>query len=492
MYVRHGFLVLGLTIILLSNAIAGCLNSPDIDSDGIEDSNDNCIDIFNENQADYDDDGIGNKCDDDDDDDGFLDINDSHPLDATESSDIDNDGIGDNSDDDIDGDGTNNFDDAYPLDYSEQRDTDLDGIPNGVDDDDDGDGISDSEDPFDLTPHSTLKSIGPFTAGTKDITFESSRGHEITLQIWYPTTENSSERVIYNNVLPGFALDDTKPDCSETRPVSIYSHGFPSIRWGSAFMMEYLASHGFISIAPDHRYGTLLDANPNKLGELLLSMPLDVSESFDWLIEQNKADGELANCIIPENGYSMIGQSTGGYASMMISGAQISLEDIELGCNDENMNDQIKLINCNAIDFLEDNEEMVVNESIMLQDSRVWATILLSPWNGTVLNEGISNVSVPSLVLTGDVDDSATISEVNNSVSKLGDNLVNYGIFNNSGHYAFAPIGCAARGCDGLLDIGISTDLANESAIIFLAQQLNWPFSEEYHYPISEYILWRY
>ena len=115
---RHGFLVLGLTIILLSNAIAGCLNSPDIDSDGIEDSNDNCIDIFNENQADYDDDGIGNKCDDDDDDDGFLDINDSHPLDATESSDIDNDGIGDNSDDDIDGDGTNNFDDAYPLDYS--------------------------------------------------------------------------------------------------------------------------------------------------------------------------------------------------------------------------------------------------------------------------------------------------------------------------------------------------------------------------------------
>ena len=122
-----------------------------------------------------------------------------------------------------------------------------------------------------------------------------------------------------------------------------------------------------------------------------------------------------------------------------------------------------------------------MNGSIMRQDSRVWATILLSPWNGTVLNKGISNVSVPSLVLTGDVDDTTTISEVNNTVSKLGDNLVNYGIFNNSGHYAFAPIGCAARGCDGLLDIGISTDLANESAIIFLAQQLNWPFSEEYH-----------
>jgi hypothetical protein len=84
------------------------------------------------------------------------------------------------------------------------------------------------------------------------------------------------------------------------------------------------------------------------------------------------------------------------------------------------------------------------------------------------------------------------ISEVNNTSMRLGENLVNYGIFNNSGHYAFAPIGCFVRGCEGLLDIDISTVLANESAIIFLAQQLKWPGSEMYDYPISDYISWKY
>jgi len=473
-----------ITLVFLLNIIAGCISESDIDLDNISDVDDNCIEIFNPNQLNNDADEFGDLCDDDDDNDGILDIYDSHPLDESESSDLDGDGIGDNSDEDIDGDGTDNIDDIYPLDSNEQRDTDFDGIPNGIDDDDDGDGISDLEDPFDLTPFSSLLEPGPFTAGTKDLTFNSPRGHEITLQIWFPAIEKSGSKVIYNNVLPGFALDDTTPDCSESRPVSIYSHGFPSIRWGSAFLMENLATHGFISIAPDHRYGTLLDADPDKIGEILLSMPLDIMESFDWLINQNNDDGELSNCIIAENGYSMIGQSTGGYASMMISGAEISLSDLETGCASGNP------IHCNAIDFWLSNYEL--NDTLLLNDDRVWASILLSPWNGTVLDQGISSVLVPTLILTGDVDDTTVISEVNNTSTILGNNLVNYGIFNNSGHYAFAPIGCFVRGCDGLLDVNISTVLANQSVIIFLAQELNWPGSELYEYPESEYISWKY
>ncbi|MBT6776108.1 MAG: hypothetical protein HOA89_05250 [Euryarchaeota archaeon] len=474
-----------MTIFLLSNLMVGCImEGPDSDLDGVEDSIDNCVDVSNTNQLNHDGDDFGNLCDDDDDNDSILDVNDSHPFDSTESSDLDGDGIGDNSDNDIDGDGTDNLEDAYPLDPSEQRDTDLDGIPNGIDDDDDNDGISDAEDPFDLTPASSLLETGLFVAGTKDVTFLSPRGHEITLQVWYPIIEESAERVIYNNVLPGFALDDTTPDCSEPRPVTIYSHGSPSIRWGSAFMMENLATHGFISLAPDHRYGTLLDANPDKLGEMLLSMPLDIMESFDWLINQNNQEGEFNNCIIPDNGYSVIGQSTGGYASMMISGAEILFNDLKSGCDDGN------LINCDIINYWESNFGFF--ESISLSDIRVKSAILLSPWNGSVLNSGISSVSIPTLVLTGDIDDTTVIFEVNNTSFQLGDNLVNYAIFNNSGHYAFAPIGCAARGCDGLLDISVSTDLANVSSIIFLAQQLNWPDSELYEFPDSEHITWKY
>ncbi|MBT4180036.1 MAG: hypothetical protein HOE00_00315, partial [Euryarchaeota archaeon] len=189
-------------------------------------------------------------------------------------------------------------------------------------------------------------------------------------------------------------------------------------------------------------------------------------------------------CIIPDNGYSVIGQSTGGYASMMISGAEILFNDLKSGCDDGN------LINCDIINYWESNFGFF--ESISLSDIRVKSAILLSPWNGSVLNSGISSVSIPTLVLTGDIDDTTVIFEVNNTSFQLGDNLVNYAIFNNSGHYAFAPIGCAARGCDGLLDISVSTDLANVSSIIFLAQQLNWPDSELYEFPDSEHITWKY
>ena len=475
-----------ISILLFSSSLTGCISESDVDSDDVADKKDNCPDIFNPEQLDYDEDEVGDLCDLDDDNDGFLDANDSHPLDFDENRDLDGDGIGDNSDEDIDGDGVENSEDYYPYDSNEKWDTDLDGIPNGVDNDDDGDGWNDSVDPFDLSPVTSLLENGPFTSGTMDVVFMSPRGHEVTLQIWYPTKENDGEEVIYDNVLPGLALDDTKPDCSEPRPVTIYSHGFPSIRWGSAYMMESLATHGFISIAPNHIYGTVFDVDIDKFPDHILSRPDDIMESFDWLVSQNNITGDLFNCITPEEGYSMIGQSTGGYTSMMISGAKILSSDLESSCNetDSDFTD----VNCEILNRFSD---LQISE-FSNPDSRVKYALLLSPWNGSVLDTGISSVSIPTLILTGTADETVTISEVNNTVLQLGDSLVNYALFNNSGHYAFAPIGCLAYGCDGLLDINISENLSSTIAIIFLAKQLNWPESHNYDFPTSEHIAWKY
>jgi len=482
---RTGFNLL-ISILLFSSSLTGCISESDVDSDDVADKKDNCPDIFNPEQLDYDEDEVGDLCDLDDDNDGFLDENDSHPLDSDENTDLDGDGIGDNSDEDIDGDGVENSEDYYPYDSNEKWDTDLDGIPNGVDNDDDGDGWNDSVDPFDLSPVTSLLENGPFTSGTMDVVFMSPRGHEVTLQIWYPTKENDGDEVIYDNVLPGLALDDTKPDCSEPRPVTIYSHGFPSIRWGSAYMMESLATHGFISIAPNHIYGTVFDVDIDKFPDHILSRPDDIMESFDWLVSQNNIAGDLFNCIIPEEGYSMIGQSTGGYTSMMISGAKILSSDLESSCNetDSDFTD----VNCEILNRFSD---LQISE-FSNPDSRVKYALLLSPWNGSVLDTGISSVSIPTLILTGTADETVTISEVNNTVLQLGDSLVNYALFNNSGHYAFAPIGCLAYGCDGLLDINISENLSSTIAIIFLAKQLNWPESHNYDFPTSEHIAWKY
>ena len=53
----------------------------DTDGDGIRDPSDNCVDVPNPDQADLDDDGAGDACDDDQDDDGIPDVRDLFPRD---------------------------------------------------------------------------------------------------------------------------------------------------------------------------------------------------------------------------------------------------------------------------------------------------------------------------------------------------------------------------------------------------------------------------
>ncbi|MCP5144032.1 MAG: thrombospondin type 3 repeat-containing protein [Gammaproteobacteria bacterium] len=104
----------------------------DVDGDGIHLTQDNCPTVANANQADYDNDGLGDACDPDDDNDGVLDTADAFPGNAAESSDNDHDGIGDNADPDDDNDGMS---DAYEIANGLNR---LSSADAGLDPDQDG------------------------------------------------------------------------------------------------------------------------------------------------------------------------------------------------------------------------------------------------------------------------------------------------------------------------------------------------------------------
>ena len=456
----------------------------DSDLDGVYDWSDNCAAVSNEEQADQDEDGDGDACDGDDDDDGVADDDDAFPLDPEESTDLDRDGIGDNVDDDLDGDGVLNGPDDYPMDATEQFDTDGDGTGDNADGDDDADGLDDAIDPFPLTPAWNLSDEGPYKVGTQSFQFISSTDIEITVQVWYPTSDESGEDIIYDNTYPGEAWERADVDCSETHPVALYSHGTASgMRWMSGFLTEHLVRNGFIVLAPDHEDDNLFDFDDELLPYTLLRRPIDIRDSFDWMVAQSEGEGDFSGCIEPDDGYAVMGHSGGGYTSLMASGATIIIDDLSELC-DEGYDYHCDMRDHWLATHPDDTE-------ISLADDRVWGTVGLAPWTGFVLEDGVANVDNPILVLTGDDDLTTNLSMVSEIVGDLDENLTTFGVFANIGHYHFAPIGCEFYGCENQTDIGLVTNLTREAALIFLAQLLDWPGADAYALPEDEVLTWQ-
>lgn len=127
----------------------------DADGDAVPNSSDNCPNVANPNQADLDGDAQGDVCDADDDNDNVADASDNCPFTANPNqADNDGDGSGDACDADDDNDGVADGADNCPLvANADQLNTDGDGAGNACDADDDNDGVPDVSDNCPTTPN---------------------------------------------------------------------------------------------------------------------------------------------------------------------------------------------------------------------------------------------------------------------------------------------------------------------------------------------------
>jgi pimeloyl-ACP methyl ester carboxylesterase len=136
---------------------------------------------------------------------------------------------------------------------------------------------------------------------------------ELNVQVWYPTEENEqSELAPYMTDLhlsaPAFArflglpsfvlnhiklidthsfLDAPVAEDGAPYPVLIFSHGWGGTRTQSTYLMEELASHGYVVVAIDHTYGALVTVFPDDRVVLQKSEILEGQDPEEYDLSDN-------------------------------------------------------------------------------------------------------------------------------------------------------------------------------------------------------------
>jgi predicted dienelactone hydrolase len=258
---------------------------------------------------------------------------------------------------------------------------------------------------------------GGWTGGQEATEFVGSEGQNLVLNIWYPSAEAGIEPAEY--AMSGWkhegeSFAGVAPACDTPRPVMVHSHGNGSLSWEMFYLQEFLSTHGWIIVAPDHDGNTLYN-NTIPFSTLYLRRPVDIRDSYDWLLAQSAdAESPYFGCVDEADGYVVSGYSFGGYTAYATGGA---------GVNDS-----------------------TGQPTVQLGDERVNGIVALAPWNAQgALGSGTEQITVPVLTIGGERDSTVgvqykTLHRPIESTPRLR------GSFPNAGHYSYTPIYCFGDG----------------------------------------------
>lgn len=261
---------------------------------------------------------------------------------------------------------------------------------------------------------------GPHAVGVLTDSLVNHAGDETWVDAWFPTTD-SGEAHTYgwgSFAVEGAAMDEVDAACPAPLPVVVHSHGHSSIRWEMSWLMEHLASHGWVVVAIDHVGNSLYDASHSQW-TLYTQRPAEVQDAFDWLLAESQRSGSrVEGCVDPEGGYVVTGYSFGGYTAYALGGA---------------------LVNDTSYEPTYD-----------LGDERVRAVVTFAPWNASyALTTGTSEIAVPVLTLGAERD-----WTVGTQYEELHGAVVSepraLGVFHDAGHMSFPYVYCSAmvgNGC---------------------------------------------
>jgi predicted dienelactone hydrolase len=166
---------------------------------------------------------------------------------------------------------------------------------------------------------------GPFAAGVRVITFtkqsavDPAQTRTLTTTIWYPAPAGSAP------VDPAYAgvLNAPLDASGGPRPLVMFSHGSCGYPQQSTFLTAFLATHGFIVVAPPHPGNTIGDFPSCATGPAqvmsAVERPKDISFAIDEMLAANQDSGSPFFGTIDETRIGMSGHSFGGFTTYFVA-----------------------------------------------------------------------------------------------------------------------------------------------------------------------------
>lgn len=299
-------------------------------------------------------------------------------------------------------------------------------------------------------PDSPFAARGSYAVGTRPYRI-SVGDFTINAVIWYPATNpsNAPEEITYKvsvnhpylagAPIKGRAIEDAAPDATHgPYPLVIFSSGLTGWSQSHSYLLEHLASHGFVVVASDPRGETL-----QMFWQGAATRPVDTKRLIAFGDELTAADGDLAGLVDTER-VAVAGHSSGGWTALVGGGAQF-----DWSWCDANPELVAKTELSNCLQFVSQQEKIASLLGLdsaptglwpQMYDPRVNAVIAISPdgdiWGADY--QGVAGVEVPALVMVGSKD-SVTVPEygaypIYEHLSSAKKGLV---VFEDADHYIF-------------------------------------------------------
>jgi predicted dienelactone hydrolase len=192
--------------------------------------------------------------------------------------------------------------------------------------------------PDELVPLPSV-GLGEYAVGVQTITItDVTRDRPLTVDVWFPlAAETVGTPHRYTFVTGDYyesplAIDATPESISADGPfpLVVYTHGSGGLRYIHSNYTEFLASHGYLVVAPDHTGNTAVDQFTETEVDrslTLLNRPQDVRVVIDEMLnpESTETVGFVAS-VDPER-IAVTGHSLGGFTSYAV----VAGYDNELG-----------------------------------------------------------------------------------------------------------------------------------------------------------------